>query len=250
MQTILELCQISKRYDDHIILDEISFAVKSGTTIAITGESGGGKTTLLSIMGLLQAADSGEILLEGKRLSKQDTFQLAKLRSQYFGYVFQRARLVNSLSALDNVMLPAWIAGMGPSMETKAAGLLSSFGLGNRLHHKPHELSLGQLRRVSLARAILLNPRILLADEPTNDLDPKLAMLITDELLAMKNQDAAVIIVTHDPGIAARADYSFQLVKGNLIHTRVPTSMISAAGDTTDQQVGSLLVHNDTNCNI
>lgn len=216
MPDLLQLCGISKKYDDEVILADISVAIGMGQVIAIIGASGGGKTTLLSIMGLLQAPTGGKIFLDGREVGALDPIQQAKLRNQYFGFVFQRARLINSLSALENVMVPAWIAKAGGSMEKRAAELLKHFDLGNRLHYKPQALSLGQLRRVALARALLLNPPVLLVDEPTNDLDPRLAAAVASDLLKARDTGAAVVIVTHDYDLAAQADELFKLERGTL----------------------------------
>ena len=134
----------------------------------------------------------------------------------YFGFVFQRARLINSLTALENVMVPAWLTQKDKNLEKRALELLTHFNLDHRLHHKPQELSLGQLRRVSLARALLLSPPILLADEPTNDLDPSLAKNLADCLLQARDTGTGVVIITHDHTLAARADEIFTLQKGQL----------------------------------
>jgi ABC-type lipoprotein export system ATPase subunit len=216
MNNLLELRNIEKKYGDDIILSNVSFSLAKGTAIAIIGDSGGGKTTLLSIMGLLQQATSGNVLVNGFDIDGLDSHKLAKLRGQCLGFVFQRARLINSLTALENVMAPAWFIRSGEKVEQQAKDLLKRFGLTHRLDHKPQELSLGQLRRVSLARALLLNPSILLADEPTNDLDPGLAKEVAECLLAARTEGAGVVIVTHDPALAVQADQTFRLEEGIL----------------------------------
>ncbi|MBP2657875.1 MAG: macB 1 [Firmicutes bacterium] len=216
MNTLLELRNIEKKYGDDVILSKVSFTLAKGTAIAIIGHSGGGKTTLLSIMGLLQRATSGNVLVDAIDIGGLDSYQLAKLRGQYLGFVFQRARLINSLTALENVMAPAWFIRRGDKMEQQAKDLLERFGLSHRLDHKPQELSLGQLRRISLARALLLKPPILLADEPTNDLDPALAKEVAECLLTARTEGAGVVIVTHDPNLANQADQTFRLEDGTL----------------------------------
>jgi ABC-type lipoprotein export system ATPase subunit len=216
MSNLLELRNIEKKYGDDIILSNVSFSLAKGTAIAIIGHSGGGKTTLLSIMGLLQQASSGTMLVNGLDIAGLDSYKLAKLRGQHLGFVFQRARLINSLTALENVMAPAWFIRNGEKVEQQAKDLLKRFGLTHRLDHKPQELSLGQLRRVSLARALLLKPPILLADEPTNDLDPALAKEIAECLLAARTEGAGVVIVTHDPSLAIQTDQTFRLEEGIL----------------------------------
>ncbi len=217
MSILLELQNIGKNYTEDVILSDVSFTLTQGTATAIVGDSGGGKTTLLSIMGLLQKATSGKVLVDGTDIEGLDPQSLAKLRGKYLGFVFQRARLINSLTALENVMAPAWFIMNGEkNVEQQAKDLLESFDMGHRLYHKPQELSLGQLRRVSLARALLLKPPILLADEPTNDLDPVLAGEVAGCLLAARANGTGVVIVTHDAGLAAKADKTFCLEQGKL----------------------------------
>ena len=216
MGNLLELQGISKSYGDDIILSDISFALAQETVVAIIGQSGGGKTTLLSIMGLLQKATTGRVLIAGQSVECLSPNKMAKVRGQYLSFVFQRARLINSLTALENVIAPAWFIRRGEKVEQQAKALLERFGLSHRLEHKPQELSLGQLRRISLARALLLKPPILLADEPTNDLDPALSEEVAGCLLGARQTGTSVVIVTHDLGLAARADQTFRLADGTL----------------------------------
>lgn len=216
MNRLLELREVEKIYGDDVILKNASFLLDSGTVVAIVGHSGGGKTTLLSIMGLLQQASGGKVAVDGQDIAGLPPQKLAQLRSRYFGFVFQRARLIHSLNALENVIAPAWFIRQGQDVEERAKELLERFGLSHRLYHKPQELSLGQLRRVSLARALLLKPPILLADEPTNDLDPALADEVAQSLLAARADGAGVVIVTHDDTLAAQADTIFCLANGVL----------------------------------
>jgi len=216
MSNLIELQNICKSYGEDSILSNISLTVKKGTALAIVGDSGGGKTTLLSIMGLLQNATFGKILIDNLDVSALSQHEQAKIRGKYFGFIFQRARLINSLTALENVMVPAWLTQKNKNLENRAIELLTHFNMQHRLHHKPQQLSLGQLRRVSLARALLLNPPILLADEPTNDLDPALAGSVADCLLQARDTGTSVVIITHDPVLAARADEVFNLKNGQL----------------------------------
>lgn len=216
MSSVLEIREVSKNYGTDPILTDVSFSLERGEALAITGPSGSGKTTLLSIAGLLQQATGGQVLVDGAEVTGLDQLRLARIRGQYFGFVFQRARLINSLTALENVLVPAWFTRSGRETEKKARELLVNFGLDHRLNHRPQELSLGQLRRVALARALLLDPAIILADEPTNDLDPRLAKDVADTLLHTRSSGTAVIIVTHDPALAARADRRLRLTDGRL----------------------------------
>lgn len=216
-KNLLELHQISKSYEEELILEEISLSVQPGTAIAITGNSGGGKTTLLSIMGLLQKPTLGQITMNGLEASSLDQKKQAKIRGESIGFVFQRARLISSLTVQENVLLPARFVRKEKEIVERAQQLLSHFELEHRLNHKPQQLSLGQLRRVALARALLLQPPLLLADEPTNDLDPALADIVAGALLQARDQGTGVIIVTHDPALAQKADHHFRLEQGNLI---------------------------------
>ena len=213
---MLDVQNISKVLGDDEILTRISLTLNPGQSIAITGNSGSGKTTLLTIIGLLQAPGSGAVWVNGVEATTLGKGKQAKLRGNYFGFVFQRARLVSSLTALENVMLPAQFMAKGKKLSGRARELLVNFGMEHRLNHKPQELSLGQLRRVSLARALLLEPPILLADEPTNDLDPELARSVADTLFQARDNGVGVIIVTHDPELAARADEVRHLEQGAL----------------------------------
>ena len=225
MTELLALRNIVKAYGDDTILTGVSLVLNQGSALAIVGDSGGGKTTLLSIMGLLQTPTAGTVLVNGKSAQGLSPQELAQLRGQYFGFVFQRARLINSLSVLENVLVPSRFLKRGESWQKKAIEILERFNLGHRLQHKPEELSLGQLRRVSLARALLLKPPILLADEPTNDLDPALATQVADCLLDTRKEGHGIVIVTHDPALAARANKVVRLKHGNIIVE--PTALVS-----------------------
>ena len=216
MAELLELRHVGKSYNNDTILSDISLTLHAGTALAITGSSGAGKTTLLSIMGLLQDASTGSVLVNGRALNALDRHAQAKLRGRHFGFVFQRARLINSLTVWENVLVPAWFSGGRADVKQRARDLLARLDMEQRLHYKPQELSLGQLRRVSLARALLLNPPVLLADEPTNDLDPVLAGIVVDCLLQARAAGAGVVIVTHDAALAARADKVLHLQRGQL----------------------------------
>jgi lipoprotein-releasing system ATP-binding protein len=216
MGNLLEVINVSKSYGSETILTDISFTLMRGKVLALTGQSGSGKTTLLSVVGLLQQATAGQVVVDGTDAAGLDQQEQARLRGRLYGYVFQRARLINSLTALENVLVPAWLSRADRGMEKRARELLINFDLAHRLDHRPQELSLGQLRRVALARALLLKPAIILADEPTNDLDPALADSIADSLLAARADGAGIIIVTHDPALAGRADERLDLEKGRL----------------------------------
>lgn len=213
---ILELINITKKYDANVILSDVSFALAPGTSLAITGESGGGKTTLLSIVGLLQDASSGRVILDGREAGQSTKAEKARLRGNYYGFVFQRARLINSLNALENVLAPVRFIRRGKDAGQKARSLLAALGLESKMNSRPQELSIGQLRRVALARALLTKPKILLADEPTNDLDQENARVVVEHLFSACAEGSAAIIVTHDRRLAETCDRWLHLKNGTL----------------------------------
>lgn len=217
METVLDARGIKKFYGSEVVLYDVSLQVKQGEMIAVTGESGTGKTTLLSILGLLQEASAGELQIGGERVDGLEPAERARVRSRFIGFVFQRARLVGSLTALENVLVPAWLFGYGSAYEGKARQLLSELGMAKRLTYLPEQLSVGQLRRVALARTLLLDPLLILADEPTNDLDAATAAAVFSHLQAAQARGAAVVLVTHDEEFAAKAQRVAVLRQGKLL---------------------------------
>ncbi len=204
---LLEVKGIAKSFDGAEIIRATSFAVEPGDIVAFTSPSGSGKSTLLSMAGLLLTPDSGQILVDGgvDALSLDDK-ALSRLRQRLFGFVFQSTQLVGSLRAIENVTAPAGFAGkLDFDPVERAKELLVQFGLEERLYHYPAQLSVGQKRRVAVARALLLNPQIVIADEPTNDLDEESANTVADALFAYAAQGHALLYATHDAALAARA---------------------------------------------
>lgn len=216
MEPILTVKNIEKNYGVETILSGINFVVNAGDMISIVGDSGAGKTTLLSIVGLLQNPTRGSIILQGSSVNNLDPDVRAVLRSKHIGFVFQRARLIGALTALENVLLPTWLFGKEKTIKNKAEKLLYQLGLAERLHYLPEQLSLGQMRRVALARALLLSPPLILADEPTNDLDSGTSEVVFAQLQQAKERGAAVILVTHEKKYADRADRVLRLQQGIL----------------------------------
>ena len=204
---ILEIKGISKSFDDNEIIRDTSLSVNEGDTIAFMSPSGSGKSTMLSMAGLLLTPDAGSILVEGGTdAATLDDKALSGLRRRLFGFVFQSTQLVGSLRAIENVTAPASFAGKLPfDPQERAAELLAQFGLEERMYHYPHQLSVGQKRRVAVARAMLLSPKIIIADEPTNDLDDESAASVADALFAYAKQGNALLYATHDAELAARA---------------------------------------------
>lgn len=196
---------LCKSYGEEIILDSTDLEIRSGESVAITGESGSGKSTLISVMGLLLEPESGSVCLDGTDLLALDDRGRSKIRNSNFGFIFQHTQLIGSVTVFDNVLIPALIAGKR-GMEDEARKLLDDLGLSHRIGHYPHQLSIGQKRRVTLARALLLEPDIIFADEPTNDLDAENVELVGDRLFSLADQGRALVVVTHDSELAKRAD--------------------------------------------
>jgi putative ABC transport system ATP-binding protein len=189
-------------------LDGVDFDVARGEFVAIMGPSGSGKSTLLHIVGALEPGTTGTVALEGERYDGLDDDELTRLRRERMGFVFQFFNLLPSLSAIENVLLPALIGRRADdAMRARARGLLERVGLGDRAEHTPSELSGGEQQRVSIARALLLSPHLILADEPTGNLDSRAGAEIL-KLMRELNRDEGVtiVMVTHDPSAAAVAD--------------------------------------------
>lgn len=205
---LLKLENISKAFGGNPIIESTSFEVNPGDTIALTSPSGSGKSTMLAMAGLLMTPDSGSIIVEGgaDALAFSDK-QLSELRQKLLGFVFQSTQLIGSLRAIENVIAPSNFAvgKLSFNPEERAAELLERFGLANRMYHYPHQLSVGQKRRVAVARAMLLKPRIVIADEPTNDLDEESAKEVANALFEYAEQGNALLYATHVPALAKRA---------------------------------------------
>ena len=201
------------------VLDDISLRVAAGEMTAIVGASGSGKTTLLQILGTLASPTSGEIYFQDQKLTGQTDRELARFRNQSLGFIFQFHHLLPEFSALENVLMPALIAGRKKQdVEAAARTLLDRVELGHRYEHRVAELSGGEQQRTALARALIMNPAILLADEPTGNLDSRAGNLVFDLLHALcQERSMAVIMVTHNMELAARMNHQFTLKDGRLI---------------------------------
>ncbi|RHT69362.1 ABC transporter ATP-binding protein [Ruminococcaceae bacterium AM28-23LB] len=206
----LEAINIEKAFDGSgTILRDINLCLNNGESISITAPSGRGKSTLLSVMGLLLRPTKGEILLDGRNISGLSDKEKAAVRNKHFGFVFQSAQLIGSLTALENTCVPALLA--GEKKTERALELLEQFGMKERANYYPHQLSIGQLRRLSVARAMLMDAPFIFADEPTNDLDPENSQVIMDYLLDIPNQGRSLILVTHDAEFASKTNKQYLL---------------------------------------
>jgi putative ABC transport system ATP-binding protein len=198
------------------VLQGLELEVAPGETVAIVGKSGSGKSTLLALLAGLDRPDRGHVVLDGGALEALNETALARLRARSMGIIFQQFQLVQTLTALENVMLPAEILG-DKDVATHARSLLESVGLGERLHHFPSQLSGGEQQRVAIARALAGRPRLVLADEPTGNLDAETGQLVMDLLFRLlREQGTALVLVTHDPECAARCDRVLTLHGGRL----------------------------------
>lgn len=205
-------------FDEVWALKGISFKVEKGDMIAIMGPSGSGKSTLLHIMGGIDNPTEGKVIINGKEINNLDDKTLSKFRNENIGFVFQFHYLLGEFTALENVMLPLQIKGE-KNPEEKAKDILNKFNLGHRLHHKPSQLSGGQQQRVAVARAIVNQPSILIADEPTGNLDSQNAknvIMMLKELNEKKGM--TIIIATHDIEIAKYCKYIYHMKDGILVN--------------------------------
>jgi putative ABC transport system ATP-binding protein len=205
------------------VLKKVSLLVEPAEVVAIVGPSGSGKTSLLMLLAGLERPTGGEIVVGGHVLNTLSEDELSEFRRQTLGIVFQSFHLIPSLSALDNVGLALEIARPDLSLaevRKKASEALVAVGLGDRLHHRPSALSGGEQQRVGLARAMIAQPRLLLADEPTGNLDQKTGAMVVELMFDLaRKQHTAVVLITHDPGLAARADRVFTMMQGELSET-------------------------------
>lgn len=212
---------VEKHYNrrgEHVLAFQADrLEISTGDYMAIVGPSGSGKTTLLSILGGMLSPDSGRVTLDGIDLYSLSAAERTRLRRERIGFVFQTFNLLPYLSALENVQVPLFLAGMTDSeQESRAAELLDQLGLGNRLHHKPCELSTGQQQRVALARTLSNDPAVLLADEPTGNLDPDSREHVLKMFDECRSQGRTIVMVTHDVTAAKRAGRAIRLVDGRI----------------------------------
>jgi putative ABC transport system ATP-binding protein len=202
-------------------LNGVSVTVDRGEIVAIMGPSGSGKSTLMNILGCLDRPTGGEYYLDDEKVSELNDDQLAAIRNRKVGFIFQSFNLLSRATAIANVELPLRYAGMKAGRTEKAIAALETVGLGNRIHHKPFELSGGQQQRVAIARALVNNPSIIMADEPTGNLDSKSGREIMELLLNLnREKGATVIIVTHDPAIGDQTQRIIRVKDGLIVENQ------------------------------
>jgi putative ABC transport system ATP-binding protein len=215
---VIELENVSKDYrrgsETVHALRDVSLAVKPGEYVAVVGHSGSGKTTLMNIMGCLDRPSRGRVILDGQEVHEETEAGLTRLRRSAIGFVFQQFFLIPTLNVLENVSLPSLFVGK-PS-NGRAAELLEMVGLGNRLHHLPNQLSGGEMQRVAIARSLINAPPILLADEPTGNLDSRNADMIMKIFEQLNQEGVTVVVVTHNQDIVKRCGRKVHIEDGRI----------------------------------
>lgn len=224
MKNAIELKNVSKVYETGKIhveaLQGVDLKITQGEMVAIMGPSGSGKSTLMHILGLLDRPTEGELFINGKKVNLlMADAKLAKLRSESIGFVFQTFNLLPKLTAFDNVLMPTQYRNIGKNdRRLRAAKLLADVGLSGREKHKPTELSGGQIQRVAIVRSLINNPEIILADEPTGNLDTKSGTEVMRVLRDLNKKGKTIILITHDPRIAEFADRTINLLDGRVVN--------------------------------
>jgi len=221
--TLIKMDNVWKKYDMGeagalVVLEEINLEIKKGEFVAIQGPSGSGKSTMANIVGALDKPSWGTVYLKNKDISEMNESSLAFLRGKTIGFIFQQFNLLPNLSALQNVMLPMEMVDMPEkSAKERAEHLLKELGLGERMNHRPNELSGGQQQRVAIARSLANNPEIILADEPTGNLDSKTGKFVMDFLGKMNQEGKTIILITHDLGLVKYSKRTIYIKDGRII---------------------------------
>ena len=222
MSKIIEINKLVKKYkngsEELLVLDNLDLSIDKGSKIIITGESGRGKTTLLNIIGGLDKGTSGVVNILGQNIDSMSENELYNFRNRVIGFVFQFHYLIKELTAAENVMMPYFIAGNSKKKSlSRAEEFLEKVNLKDRISFYPYQLSGGERQRVAVARSLINNPSIIIADEPTGNLDEKNARIVEDILFDLvKQQEATLVMVTHEMELAARGDVIMKLEKGKL----------------------------------
>lgn len=248
MSALIEFRDVCKTYQmgDSIVraADHISMKISRGEFVAIVGQSGSGKSTCMNIIGCLDVPTSGTYLLDGRDVGKMNTNELAAIRNEMLGFIFQQYNLLPKLDILENVEVPLMYAGMPRSRRRERAKfVLEQVGLGDKLHHRPNQLSGGQQQRVSIARALAGEPAVILADEPTGALDSHTSREVLAMLQELHRQGNTIVLITHDNSIAVQAERIIRLEDGHVIYdgdARAPEAVVipkRAGGETADEPV-------------
>jgi putative ABC transport system ATP-binding protein len=227
MAPLVQVDKLEKRFGDVRALDHVSFDVEAGEWIAIMGPSGSGKTTLINILGGLEHPSAGRIVVDGLEIGNLGERELTRYRADKIGFVFQQFHLVPYLTALENVMLAQYFHSI--TDEKEAAEALGRVGLGDRLTHVPAELSGGEQQRVAIARALINHPKVILADEPTGNLDEANEAVVLNLLHELHDAGHTILVVTHSQAIGNLADRRVELEHGRLARISAPTSAPSLA---------------------
>ena len=216
---MIQATNIVKSYGPLEVLRGLDFNVESGEVVAIVGASGAGKSTLLQILGTLDVPNEGELHIDGTPVHGMSRSALSRFRNENLGFVFQSHRLLPEFNAVENVMMPAWISGQSTDQSApRAEALLQELGLGHRLAHNPSELSGGEQQRVAVARALMNRPKVLLADEPSGNLDSENAEALHDLFFQLRDRSGqTIVLVTHNESLAARADRTLRMADGQFI---------------------------------
>ena len=231
---MLKMENVSKTYKHRgqtvTALDNATVEIPRGDFVSLVGPSGSGKSTLLLMLGGMLSPTSGQVFLDGQSLYELSPNGRAELRKQTLGFVFQTFNLVPYLTALENVQVPLYLAGVeADAQRDQATALLERLGLGERIHHKPCELSVGQQQRVALARMLANDPAVVLADEPTGNLDPDTSQQIIQFFEEINDEGKTIVMVTHDPRAAERARRTLRLANGQILPEALATEQLHVA---------------------